>query len=78
MIRSPRGALLGDTIVGEGFRKGTKGLLAAATAAALVINGVVNRVRKANEETRNEHNTMSYECTRILLNDTNSMTIQRG
>ena len=33
---------------------------------------------EANEETRNEHNTMSYECTRILLNDINSMTIQRG
>ena len=45
MIRSPRGALLGDTIVGEGFREGTKGLLAAAaTVAALVINRVVNRV----------------------------------
>ena len=29
-------------------------------------------------EEGNEHNTMSYECTRVLLNDTNSMTIQRG
>ena len=47
MIGSPRGALLGDTIVGEEFREGTKGLLtAAATAAALVINRVVNRVRR--------------------------------
>ena len=45
VIRSPRGAPLGDTIVGEGIREGTKGLLAAATAAALVINRVVNRVR---------------------------------
>ena len=78
VIRSPRSALLSDTIVGEGIREGTKGLLAAATAAALVINRVVNSFEEANEETRNEHNTMSYECTRILLNDTNSMTIQRG
>ena len=46
MIRSPRGALLGDTIVGEGFREGTKGLLAIATAAAVVIIRVVNRVQR--------------------------------
>ena len=78
MLRSLRGALLGDTIVGEGFREGTKGLLAAATAAAVVINRVINRVRRGKEETRNEHNTMSYECSRILLNDTIGMTIQRG
>ena len=74
------GALLSDTIVGKGFREGTKGLLATATAAAVVINRVVNRVQRfkeANEETRNEHNTMSYECTRILLNYTIGMTIQR-
>ena len=44
VIRSPRGDLLGDTIVGEWMREGTKGLLVAATAAALVINRVVNRV----------------------------------
>ena len=54
MIRSPRGALLCDTIAGEGFREGMKGLLAAATAAAVIINRVVNRVRRGsrgNEET---------------------------
>ena len=53
MIRSPRGTLLGDTIADEGFREGTKGLLAAATAAAVIINRVVNRVRRGyrgNEE----------------------------
>ena len=46
VIQSPRGALLGDTIVGEGIREGTKGLLAAATATALIINRVVNKVRR--------------------------------
>ena len=46
MIWSPRGVLLGDTVVGEGFREGTKGMLAAATAAAVVINRFVNRVRR--------------------------------
>ena len=45
MIRSPNGALLCDTIVGKEFREGTKGMLATAMAAAVVINRVVNRVQ---------------------------------
>ena len=44
-IRSPRGALLGDTVAGERFQEGSKGVLAAAAAAAasVVTNRVVNR-----------------------------------
>ena len=56
MIRSPRGALLGDTIVGEGFREGTKGLLAAATAAAVIINIVCkNTARSKGQGQQNKH-----------------------
>ena len=47
MIRSPRGALLVDTIVGDGFREGTKGLLAAATAAAVIINRVCKNTARS-------------------------------
>ena len=39
------------------------------------LTGSLIGFEEANEETRNEHNTMSYECTRILLNDTIGMTI---
>ena len=42
------------------------------------LTGSLIGVEEANKETRNEHNTMSYECTRILLNNTNSITIQQG
>ena len=60
MIRSPRGALLGDTVAGEGFQEGTMGLLAAATISAVVINRVVNRVRRGQRgnEKRTQHNVV--------------------
>ena len=44
----------------------------------VVINRVITEIKGPNEETRNEQNTVSYECTRILLNNTNSMAIQYG
>ena len=63
VIRSPRGALLGDTIVGEGFREGTKGLLAAATAAAVIINRVCkkNTARSKGQKVKvNKTNTAAF------------------
>ena len=41
------------------------------------LTGSLIGFEEAKEETRNEHKTMSYECTRILLNNTNSMDTTR-
>ena len=79
MIPSPRGALLGDTIVGEEFREGTKGLLAAV---ATTFSSFLERSNDVMEfSTLTKRNTIPHfhpACRLKPSYDAPSMSVKRA